>query len=41
MIDGAYGGLSRWAIVFLIIFVLFLLLIPYGTKEVCTTVPIY
>jgi hypothetical protein len=28
--DGVFGGLTRWAIVFLIIFVLFILLIPTG-----------
>jgi hypothetical protein len=28
---GAFGGYTRWAVVFLIIFVLFILLIPYGT----------
>lgn len=27
---GAFGGYSRWAVVFLIIFVLFVLLVPYG-----------
>jgi hypothetical protein len=26
---GAFGGLTRWAIVFLIIFVLFVLLVPF------------
>lgn len=26
--DGLYGGFTRWAVVFLIIFVLFLLLVP-------------
>ncbi len=41
MDGGAYGGYTRWAIVFLIIFVLFLLLVPYGSREVCQTVPVY
>lgn len=27
---GCFGGFTRWAVVFLIIFVLFLLLVPYG-----------
>ncbi|WP_281176317.1 hypothetical protein [Alicyclobacillus ferrooxydans] len=27
---GAFGGYTRWAVVFLIIFVLFVLLVPYG-----------
>ncbi|MCL6453778.1 MAG: hypothetical protein K6T78_09245 [Alicyclobacillus sp.] len=26
---GAFGGYTRWAVVFLIIFVLFFLLVPY------------
>jgi hypothetical protein len=31
MMDGCFGGYTRWAVVFLIIFVLFFLLIPgYG-----------
>jgi hypothetical protein len=31
MYDGCFGGFTRWAIVFLIIFVLFFLLVPgYG-----------
>ncbi len=25
-----FGGYTRWAVVFLIIFVLFILLVPYG-----------
>ncbi|GMA66296.1 hypothetical protein GCM10025859_67380 [Alicyclobacillus fastidiosus] len=29
--DGAFGGYTRWAVVFLIIFVLFILLVPYAT----------
>lgn len=33
---GAFGGYTRWAVVFLIIFVLFILLVPY-TSTVCTT----
>ncbi len=28
---GCFGGYTRWAVVFLIIFVLFILLVPYGT----------
>ncbi len=28
---GVFGGYTRWAVVFLIIFVLFILLVPYGT----------
>ncbi|GGJ05960.1 hypothetical protein GCM10010885_13930 [Alicyclobacillus cellulosilyticus] len=40
MFDGVFGGYTRWAVVFLIIFVLFFLLVPsYVTK--CTTVPVY
>ncbi len=27
---GAFGGYTRWAVVFLIIFVLFILLVPYA-----------
>lgn len=27
---GAFGGYTRWAVVFLIIFVLFILLVPAG-----------
>ncbi|WP_255524595.1 hypothetical protein [Alicyclobacillus sp. SO9] len=34
---GVLGGYTRWAIVFLIIFVLFMLLIPYGATTCCTT----
>jgi hypothetical protein len=34
-------GYTRWAIVFLIIFVLFFLLIPGGYTKVCKTVPVY
>ncbi|WAH38569.1 hypothetical protein [Alicyclobacillus dauci] len=37
MYDGALGGYTRWAIVFLIIFVLFILLVPYATTTCCTT----
>jgi hypothetical protein len=29
-VDGAFGGFTRWAVVFLIIFVLFVLLVPFG-----------
>ncbi|MCI0184542.1 hypothetical protein [Sulfoacidibacillus ferrooxidans] len=31
--DGVFGGYTRWAVVFLIIFVLFMLFVPdvYGT----------
>lgn len=28
---GIFGGYTRWAVVFLIIFVLFFLLVPYST----------
>lgn len=38
--DGVYGYFTRWAIVFLIIFVLFFLLVP-GYTKVCNTVPVY
>lgn len=38
---GAFGGFTRWAVVFLIIFVLFILLVPYGTATTCTTTPVY
>jgi hypothetical protein len=38
---GAFGGLTRWAIVFLIIFVLFMLLVPAGFVRTCTTTPVY
>ena len=34
-------GYTRWAIVFLIIFVLFFLLVPAGTKTTCVTTPAY
>lgn len=27
---GTFGGYTRWAVVFLIIFVLFMLFVPYG-----------
>jgi hypothetical protein len=30
MYDGVFGGFTRWAVVFLIIFVLFILLVPFG-----------
>ncbi|MHB1628507.1 MAG: hypothetical protein ACYCVB_09045 [Bacilli bacterium] len=36
---GIFGGYTRWAVVFLIIFVLFFLLIPVY-QQVCTTVPV-
>ncbi|WAH45006.1 hypothetical protein NZD89_28915 (plasmid) [Alicyclobacillus fastidiosus] len=35
---GAFGGYTRWAVVFLIIFVLFFLLVPavgYGAATSC------
>lgn len=38
--DGLLGGYTRWAIVFLIIFVLFMLLIPYGAPVATTTTPV-
>lgn len=39
---GAFGGYTRWAVVFLIIFVLFILLVPgYGAATTCTTTPVY
>ncbi|GLG00988.1 hypothetical protein Alches_10270 [Alicyclobacillus hesperidum subsp. aegles] len=38
---GVFGGYTRWAVVFLIIFVLFILLVPYGTTTTCTTTPVY
>ncbi|SFU98971.1 hypothetical protein [Alicyclobacillus macrosporangiidus] len=38
MYDGWFWGYTRWAIVFLIIFVLFILLIPYNYNvTTCTT----
>lgn len=37
---GAFGGYTRWAVVFLIIFVLFFLLVPVY-QEVCKQVPVY
>jgi competence protein ComGC len=40
-VDGVFGGLTRWAVVFLIIFVLFILLIPSGFVRTCTTTPVY
>ena len=36
---GTFGGYTRWAVVFLIIFVLFFLLVPGYTTQ-CTTVPV-
>ncbi|MDB5083501.1 MAG: hypothetical protein JWN30_387, partial [Bacilli bacterium] len=36
--DGTFGGFTRWAVVFLIIFVLFLLLVPsYSAAQTCCT----
>jgi hypothetical protein len=33
---GVFGGYTRWAVVFLIIFVLFFLLVPgYGAAATC------
>lgn len=37
---GAFGGYTRWAVVFLIIFVLFILLVPYAVTT-CTTTQVY
>jgi cytochrome c oxidase assembly protein Cox11 len=37
--NGIFGGYTRWAVVFLIIFVLFFLLVPVY-REVCQTVPV-
>ncbi len=37
---GVFGGYTRWAVVFLIIFVLFFLLVPgYGYGGAGTTTP--
>ncbi|WAH40300.1 hypothetical protein NZD89_18250 [Alicyclobacillus fastidiosus] len=43
MYDGAFGIYTRWAVVFLIIFVLFFLLVPYGYgyAKSCATTPVY
>lgn len=30
MYEGVFGNYTRWAVVFLIIFVLFILLVPYA-----------
>lgn len=39
---GAFGGYTRWAVVFLIIFVLFFLLIPvYGAPAAAATAVAY
>ncbi|MFC4769384.1 hypothetical protein [Effusibacillus consociatus] len=38
---GIFGGYTRWAVVFLVIFVLFFLLVPAGAATVCKTVPVY
>ncbi|TCS72308.1 hypothetical protein EDD64_12261 [Effusibacillus lacus] len=35
-----FGGYTRWAVVFLIIFVLLFLLVPPAYQTVCTTVPV-
>ncbi|TCS74922.1 hypothetical protein EDD64_11046 [Effusibacillus lacus] len=32
---GIFGGYTRWAVVFLIIFVLFFLLVPYTAGAAC------
>lgn len=37
---GVFGGYTRWAVVFLIIFVLFFLLVPTYVRT-CTTTPVY
>lgn len=37
---GVFGGYTRWAVVFLIIFVLFFLLVPGYTTTTCTTTPV-
>jgi hypothetical protein len=37
---GTFGYFTRWAVVFLIIFVLFFLLVP-GYTTVCKQVPVY
>ena len=34
---GTFGGYTRWAVVFLIIFVLFILLIPQCNPKTTTT----
>lgn len=36
---GIFGGYTRWAVVFLIIFVLFILLTPTAVTT-CTTTPV-
>ncbi|WAH36293.1 hypothetical protein [Alicyclobacillus dauci] len=40
---GTFGAYTHWAVVFLIIFVLFFLLVPaYGAATTsCTTTPVY
>ncbi|WP_290588928.1 hypothetical protein [Alicyclobacillus sp.] len=40
MYAGTFGCYTCWAVVFLIIFVLFFLLVP-GYTTVCTTTPVY
>ncbi|WP_281178248.1 hypothetical protein [Alicyclobacillus shizuokensis] len=39
---GVFGGFTRWAVVFLIIFVLFFLLVPgySAVTTTCTTTPV-
>lgn len=37
---GVFGEYTRWAVVFLIIFVLFFLLVPGYTATTCTTTPV-
>jgi hypothetical protein len=39
MYDGVFGGYTRWAVVFLIIFVLFILLVPYGYAAPAAAAP--
>lgn len=44
MYSGTFGCYTCWAVVFLIIFVLFFLLVPgygYGYSTTCTTTPVY
>lgn len=40
---GVFGGYTRWAVVFLIIFVLFFLLVPgyAAVATSCATTPVY
>ncbi|MDQ0190090.1 hypothetical protein [Alicyclobacillus cycloheptanicus] len=37
---GVFGGYTRWAVVFLIIFVLFFLFVPVYKTTTCTTTPV-